>query len=367
MLKMESGMRVTRKTFLGGLVSSVCLTAFGDRAEKPLAKFLLMSDTHVESDFRERGRDCYALWRPGNHAALVKTYEFINNDPFCRDAQFALFCGDQLNTGYTRTPRDLAAERAIYFETLKSLNLHSRAADADLKSFDFSSPGWYLCRENLPRGMKPFREDYPALNSRVIALQGNHDTGVREFYRECAFTCGGVRFICFFASYVGLPAAPGTFNSTGMISNESLAFVEKEMKAAAENASIRHIVLASHWAIAPKSPDFACPILGACKENGFNDNRGKLLSLADKYSCRLYINGHEHNKNYAVAEIGNLRDVNCASVTGDGASWAIVEMFAESAVFTVYSRARAVEEKNGAYKITALPEKLFTKVIPLVP
>ena len=61
-----------------------------------------MADTHIENDFMERGKPCYTQWKPGNHAALVKTYEFINTDPYCRDVQFALFGGDQLNTGYSR-------------------------------------------------------------------------------------------------------------------------------------------------------------------------------------------------------------------------------------------------------------------------
>lgn len=73
---------------------------------KPL-RFLFMADHHVESDFVQshglsKGEPVYTMWKAGNHAALVETYRFINEDPFCREIDFALFGGDQLNTGYTK-------------------------------------------------------------------------------------------------------------------------------------------------------------------------------------------------------------------------------------------------------------------------
>ncbi len=362
-------MQLNRKTFLSGLLASGVLPLTAVEEEKPLAKFLVMSDTHVERDFMERGRPVYTVWKSGNHASLVKTYEFINNDPDCRDVQFALFLGDQLNTGYTREQKELDAERKTYFETLKSLDLHSKTTPADVEKLCFTSPEGFLCAQNLPRGMKPFRMAYPKLNSRVIAIQGNHDTGVPEFYRECAFTCGGIKFICFFASYVGLPAAPGKFNSTGSISDESLAFVEKEMKAARADKSIKHIVLASHWAIAPRGKNFVHPIIDACKENKYNDNRKKLLMLAKQYGCSLYLNGHEHNSNYPVEpiDLGDgkawLHDVNCGSVTSNTAAWAIFTIYPNSFRTTMYTRAKVRETENGAIEVVQTPKVLSEKRI----
>jgi predicted phosphodiesterase len=331
-----------------------------------------MADTHIESDFMERGKPCYTQWKPGNHAALVKTYEFINTDPYCRDAQFALFGGDQLNTGYSREQQQLDAERNIYFRTLASLDLHSKSAGTDLSRMKFHSPEGFLCRENLEPGQKPVPFTYPALNSRVIAIQGNHDTGVPEFYRECSFECGSTRFICFFASYVGLPAAPGTFRSTGAISDASLTFVENEMKAAAADPKIQHIVLVSHWSIVLDDKNFSAPIFNACKENKFNDNRRKLLALAEQYGCDLYINGHEHNGHYPVGKAGILSDINCGTVTGSQGGWAIVEIHPEKAVFNVYSRAIAKETTDAkghaaGVEYTQLPSRLFTREIPLKP
>ena len=206
----------------------------------------------------------------------------------------------------------------------------------------------------------------------MIAIQGNHDTGVGDFYRECAFTGGDVRFITFFASYVGLPAPKGQYRSTARISDNAMAFIEREMAAAAADPAIRHIVLASHWAIADRDgKDFICPIVDACKENKMNDNRRKLLALCERYGCDLYINGHEHNGSYPVAKVGPLSDINCGTPTCNppkpggkgGGAFAIAEITGTQALFHVYSRARV--SATGA--LEAPPQRLFTREIPLTP
>ena len=337
-------------------------------------KFLFMTDHHIESDFIENfgsgpllGKPRYTMWQPGNHAALVKTYEFINSDPYCRDIQFALFGGDQLNTGYMSHRKYLEDERVNYYRTLQSLDLYRNSKGTDISDLDFHSPATFICSGNTPKGYVKAPIPFVKLDSRVIAIQGNHDTAVEDFYRECSFRCGDTRFITFFASYVGLPAPKGQFLSTARISDDAMAFIEKEMTAAAADPSIRHIVLASHWAIAPKGKDFVCPIIDACKENKFSDNRKRLLALAEKCGCDLYINGHEHNGRYPVGKVGNLSDINCGTVTGAQASWAIVEIHPDKAVFNVYSRAAAVEAPDGKVTYTQLPQRLFTREIPLKP
>ena len=333
-------------------------------------KFLFMTDHHIESDFIENfgagaGKPRYTMWKPGNHAALVKTYEFINSDPYCRDIQFALFGGDQLNTGYMSHRTYLEAERVNYYRTLRSLDLYRKSKGTDISDLDFHAPDTFFCTSNTPKGYVQRPIPFVKLDSRVIAIQGNHDTAVEDFYRECSFKCGDTRFITFFASYVGLPAPKGEYRSTARISDDAISFIEKEMSAAASDPSIRHIVLVSHWAIAPKGKDFVCPIIDACQENKFNDNRRKLLALAEKYGCQLYINGHEHNGSYPIGKIGNLSDINCGTVTGAKASWSIVEIHPDKAVFNVYSRAVAVEAPDGTVTYTQLPQRLFTREIPL--
>ena len=373
----------TRRAFIAG-TAFTGLAAFagcGRRPERasvvrpprPL-KFLFMTDHHVESDFVQgygltKGEPNFTMWKPGNHAALVETYRFVNEDPYCRDVDFALFGGDQLNTGYDTTPQDMADEKVNYFRTLESLDLHARTKGA-VGDMAFVAMPW-TCKQNLKKGMKPYHVDPKPLASRVIAIQGNHDTGVVEFYRDCAFTAGDVRFITFFASYVGLPPPPGKkFHSTAKIYDEKIAFVEKEMKAAAANPKIRHIVLCSHWAIAPAGKDFVCPILDACKENKMNDNRRRLLALCEKYGCDLYMNGHEHDGRYPVGRAGVLNDINCGTLTGNPKSgqgaFAIVEIHPEKAVFNVYSRAD-VRESDGKLVVTAKPKRLFAREIPLRP
>ena len=369
---------VTRREFVAGAAAAGVFPLIG-RAEskdsvRPL-KFLFMTDHHIESDFVQshgitKGEPVYTMWRPGNHAALVETYRFINTDPDCRDIDFALFGGDQLNTGYTKNPKDMADEKVNYFRTLAALDVHTRRK-GDVGDLNFVAEPW-LCKQNLPKGMPPYRVEPQAPTSRVIAIQGNHDTGVEEFYRDCAFTAGDVRFITFFASYVGLPPPPGKkFHSTAKITDETVAFVAREMKKAAADSRIRHIVLCSHWAIAPAGPDFACPILDACPENKMSDNRRRILELAEKYGCDLYLNGHEHNAAYPIGRVGKLADISCGTMTarpedGKGA-FAIVEIHPDKAVFTVYSRAAAEEDAGGTCRVTLRPQKLFTREIGLTP
>ena len=322
--------KLTRREFIAGTCATGTAAFLPGCSSSPSAmpcadgrtfKFLFMTDHHIESNFiqdfgADKGTPSYAMWQPGNHAALVKTYEFINTDPYCRDIRFALFGGDQLNTGYMSHRNYLEAERVNYYRTLQSLDLYRNSKGTDISDLDFHAPATFICDTNTPKGYVKAPIPFVKLDSRVIAIQGNHDTAVEDFYRECSFRCGDTRFITFFASYVGLPAPKGQFLSTARISDEAMVFIEKEMTAAAADPAIRHIVLASHWAIAPKGKDFVCPIVDACKENKFNDNRKKLLALAEKCGCDLYINGHEHNGRYPVGKVGNLSDINCGTVTG---------------------------------------------------
>lgn len=361
-----------RREFIAGaaaLGAYAALRADGRAGAPRTPKFLFMADHHVESDFLERGRDVYPMWRPGNHAALAKTYEFIGSDPYCRDIDFALFGGDQLNTGYMDHPVEMSVEKANYYRTLESLDLYKRTKGTDVSDLDFRSPESFYCRGNTPKGYVQKPIPFKKLDSRVIAIQGNHDTGVEDFYRECSFKCGDTRFITFFASYVALPAPPGKFRSTAKVSDEAVEFLEREMAAAAADPAIRHIVLVCHWTVVLDDKNFKWPIFDACKENGFNDNRKRILALAEKYGCDLFINGHEHNGKYPVGKAGPMSVINCGTVTaqGGGASFAIVEMHADKAVFNVYSRAQVTESSAGGVTLTETPRRLFTREIPLKP
>ena len=366
---------LSRRSFLGLTACAAAASATPAQGEAPLCRFLFFCDVHVERDWLERGRDVYTCWKPGNHLALELTYAFANADPLCRTADFALFGGDQLNTGYWSERQELEAEREIFRRTLSRLELAHPASSAELARFDFHTSGPYLLTQNLGRGEKPFVVTPPPLSSRVIAIQGNHDTGVADFYRECAFRCGGVKFITFFASYVGLPAPKGHYRSTASISDASLDFIARELASAASDPTIRRTVLVSHWAIAPRGPDFKCPILDRLDETPLyggkmNDNRGKLLALVEKYGCDLYLNGHEHNGRFPVGLVGRLPDVNCGTLTArpngkgpeSGGAFALVEIFANRAVLHVHSRAEVAME-GGKPVVLAQPRHLFDREV----
>ena len=332
-------------------------------------RFLLMADHHVVDAASPRDVADYPMWGPGDHAALTRTYEFIGCDPFCRDIDFALFLGDQLNTGYMERPAERTAELAAYYRTLDTLDLHRETKGTDLSDLDFRFPAFFHCFGNLPAGYVQKPIPFQPLASRVIAIQGNHDTAVADFYRECSFRCGDTRLISFFAEYVGLPAPPGQFRSTARIPDEAIAFIESEMASAAADPAIRHIALVSHWGIVLGDPAFHWSIFDACPENGFSDNRARLLDLAARYGCDLYLHGHEHLPGYAVGRAGTMDVVNCATVTSQKGpeSFAIVEIRRDRALFHVHSRAVAETAPDGGVRFAALPRLLYTREVPLMP
>ena len=326
-------------------------------------KFIFMPDIHIESDFMERGQPRYTQWKPGNHAALERTFEFINEDESCKDVQFILFGGDQLNTGYSNQQDKLDDEMSNYRRLVGGLDLYRNSIGEDLSSFKFEAPSEYICKENLARGQEPLLFKSPEFSSRVIAIQGNHDTGVPEFYRNCAFQCKDTRFICFFAAYCGLPAPPGGYRSTGKIRDDTFEFVKEQIEKAAVDEEIKHIVLVCHWGIANDIEKFINPIVDACPANKMNDNRQKLLSLCEQYGCSLFINGHEHNQDFSVAMFGNTPDINCGSMVHN--TWSIVEITGDKAFFHVYAGAQAVEDSEGKVRFTSQPHFIKTVEIPL--
>lgn len=324
-------------------------------------RFIFMTDMHVESDFMERGRPCYDHYQVGNHASLERTFQFINEDPFCSKAGFILLGGDNINTGYAREQADLEAEMVNYHRLMDMLDQSHNQKDLD--SFRLEAPESYICKENIAPDQEPMLFHSPALTSHVIAIQGNHDTDVPEFYRDCAFQYGGIRFICFFAYYCALPAPPGKYRSTGAISDDTYNFVRDQVMRAAADPSIRQTVLVCHWGIVTDPEIFKNPIVDACEANGWNDNRAKLLALAEEYGIRLYISGHEHNDKYPVGKVGQLYNINCGSLA-EG-KWSVVEISPDKALFHVYTRAQAAYAEDGSVVFTALPEKVETIVIPL--
>ncbi|MBO4595504.1 MAG: metallophosphoesterase [Bacteroidales bacterium] len=350
------------------IIAAAMLTvaACGQRPKKAVEqsdtlRFVFLTDMHIESDFIERGHPVYEHYAVGNHASLEKTFEFINEDPLCSKASFILLGGDNINTGYEREHQSLVDEMVNYHRLVGMLNLYNDKEG--LEAFKFEAPESYTCAENIGPDQAPMEFHSPVLGSKVIPIQGNHDTDVEEFYRNCAFQCGGVRFICFFCHYCALPAPPGQYKSTGRIADDTFAFVKDQIERAAKDPEIRQIVLVNHWGIAP---GFKWHIYDACEANGWNDNRQKILDLAEKYNIRLYINGHEHNRDFPVEKVGNMYDINCGAVaSGDQGKWSLVEITPDKALFHIYTRANTELAPDGSTVFTSLPALERTIEIPL--
>lgn len=310
-------------------------------------QFLLMADAHIEYDFtNDYGSPWYTGWKP-HHEALIDTYRFVNeNYP---ELDFALFCGDTTNTGYEDHPQKMANELVNYWNTIAHLDVYKRTVGTDLSRFCLAKADHYESARYGP----------DVLQSAAIAAQGNHDPGVRAFYRDCSFICNKVKFVCFFARYCDMGRAPdGDLLSTGLITDDTLAFVEREFKNAADQG-IEHLILVCHWGIVMDDPNFGYAIVDACSYNYYNNNRQKIMALCEEYGCELYLSGHEHNNNFPVGKAGILSDINLGTATE---MWGLAEVKEDAFVLDIFTIAKANPETG---EIIKRPEKIRTITLPL--
>lgn len=294
-------------------------------------KFLLMSDTHVEDDFKHStgsGVPMYTMWED-DHQALKATYQYVNKN--FKDLEFGLFLGDSLNEAYNHSRPNWDIQIDNYYESLRYLDLFKNTANKDMSEFfvDFN-------RSTSAYG--------PALpESAIITIQGNHDNCETDFYRDFSFIIGNeqigkVKFIGFFAEY------PGT------IYDYTIPFVEQEM-AEAESEGIDYLVLMCHYSVVDdyRLPDSA--------------NRTKILELANKYGCSLYLSGHTHDDNWSLYDVAgtSMKNLSVGSTTS---SWSVAEIKNGQLIVDIYSTA-VYDKATGL--ITKEPQFIETITVPLIP
>lgn len=215
----------------------------------------------------------YESW--GNYSALNKLFEKLN---IAKDLDFAMFTGDSLDSGYTNTP-DIMSSQLAQFKATTSL----------------------------------YKGD-----KKVFA--GNHDKGVSEFEHHGVIDINGVRIIYFWADYQEISAEPRV--STGLVSNEEITWIETQL----QQSKAKHNILVCHYAIADVDADFIWSILDT-------GNKQAILTLAETYGVKLYINGHEHNYNYPTKTAGVMTNINGGSLLH---RFSIVTIKDTEAVFDVY-------------------------------
>lgn len=260
-----------------------------------LSRFAVMSDSHIGKRY---GWSDYN-WLYGVFESLEKIHKKSLLD-------FVLELGDNIDDGYAATYK---ADYETYLDVIKKLTICDPVAPID----------------NRENGKIPHYE-----------LQGNHDTSfdTRFFRKKLWYNQNGngkkVAFVAFFTKYGGYPAVNSaiaksgdSYKSYGIITDDMVEFVEEAIAEAKEKGA-RHIVLCNHFGIAQ---ELTAPIL---PESGL----GKIENLCKKHNIKLYLNGHEHNKDYTLRKYNELYDYD-AAMTRD--KYAVFEIYENFAKVTIYN------------------------------
>lgn len=263
--------------------------------ENVISRFAVMSDSHVGVRY---------AWE--NYGWLDNAFRGIEEVHSKTPLDFVVQLGDNIDDGYAETYK---TDYALYLEKIKGL-----------KICDAQNPV-----ENRALGTVPHYE-----------MQGNHDTSpdTRFFRNKMWFTENTdkkrVYYIAFFANYGGYPLVKypitgdyKTYRSYGIISDETVEFVQKSVDEAVKNSAV-HIVLLCHFGISEK---LFAPIL---PETGL----GKIALICKKHNIKLYFNGHEHNADYSLYNFNGIYNYD-AAMTSD--SYAVVEIKSNSATVRIYN------------------------------
>lgn len=264
---------------------------------KLLTRFAVMADSHIGIRYEWKNYD----WLYGVFTHLEMLHK---SAPF----DFVLSLGDNIDDGYAATYQ---TDYNIYLDEIKKLTICDSICPID----------------NRQSGKIPHYE-----------LQGNHDTSMdtRFFNKKLWYSENKdgekVAFIAFSTKYGGYPAVDfsvaheySSYRSYGIIIEDMLEFVEKSIIEAKQNG-VSHIILCNHFGI---SQALSAPIL---PETGL----GKIEALCKKHGIKLYLNGHEHNRNFTLFKYNGLYDYD-VSMTCD--KYAVFEIYEKYAKVTVYNTA----------------------------
>ena len=271
---------------------------------KLLSRFAVLSDSHIGERYG---------WKDYNW--LYGVYNHLEKIHSSAPLDFVVELGDNIDDGYLAS---YEKDYKIYLDVVKKLKL-----------CDPENP-----IEGRGEGKIPHYE-----------LQGNHDTSpdTRFFKNKLWYSNRNgekVAFIAFFTKYGGYPAVKDlgvSYKSYGILTDETVEFVEKSILNANKNGAKR-IVLLNHFGIAQ---DLPAPIL---PESGL----GKIEKLCEKYNIRLYLNGHEHNKDYTLRKYNNLYDYD-ASMTHD--KYSVFEVYKNYAKVIIYNTSDNSVDRIDVLKI----------------
>lgn len=258
-----------------------------------LSRFALLSDTHVGYDWENYD------WLYGVFGHLKKIHKE-------KPLDFVVQLGDNIDDGYAPTYEN---DYKIYLDLIHKLEI-----------CDAVNPIYEREECKIPH----------------YEIQGNHDTSLdtRFFRTKLWYTENSagqkVAYIAFFTNYGGYPAVNvnisgygDSYKSYGILTEEMVEFVKNSIEEAKKN-NAEHIILLNHFGIAQ---DLNAPIL---PETGLR----KIENICKKYDIRLYLNGHEHNKNYTLRKYNSIYDYDVAA-TFD--KYAIFEIWEKCAKVMIYN------------------------------
>ncbi len=261
---------------------------------KVLSRFAVLADSHIGRRYNWPDYD----W-------LYSTFDHLNAMHEQTPFDFVLQLGDNIDDGYEKS---YEPDYIDYLEKIKRLTICDPVNPIDGRA----------------AGKIPHYE-----------MQGNHDTSMQtRFFRNKLWYTESpdgdkVAYIGFFVHYGGYPLVHfricdtyDSYRSYGRLIDETVAFIEQSILEAKENGA-KHVVLCSHFGVAQ---DLIGPVL---QESGF----GKIESLCRKYNIRLYLNGHEHNREYTLRKMNEMYDYDAAMTRQ---KYAVIEMREQGAVVMIY-------------------------------
>lgn len=255
-----------------------------------LSRFAVLSDSHIGERYGFANYD----WMYG-------VFTHLENINKTKPLDFVVQLGDNIDDGYAKTYQ---ADYEKYLEVFDKFSLCDNLNPA----------------ENIKAGKIPHYE-----------IKGNHDTALdlRFFSKKLWFSQNEkgekVAYIAFFAKYGGYPAVRDlgvSYKSFGIITDDMVDFVEESVKTA-KTQGAKKIVLCSHFGIAQ---DLEAPIL---PETGLS----KIENICTKNKIKLFLSGHEHNKNYTLREYNGIYDYDAAMTKEKYAVFEIYENFAKVYIY----------------------------------
>ena len=150
-----------------------------------------------------------------------------------------------------------------------------------------------------------------------VQMQGNHDV-LKRFGNFAHIKFNGLSIVYFLGSWVERSSGFSQFCVTNTISDEEKLFINNALS---DDADVK--ILSSHFSMDASENKLAL----------FTpDDRAWLQNVCAEHGVKLYISGHEHDSNWTIYNVGNIRNI---SVDSSRKSFAIITITKDNAKFEI--------------------------------